>query len=247
MDQADSVHSTPPTNTSANKPPGGPESPQDSLYLPTDVSPEEVFQAIGRLRKEARDAIDELIRFLDKTDDYISRELEDDDDREEVGDDEPDLGSFDLMADQSKAWRQISDGWVTPEVDAEQDDADAEPSLGAFERHVSGYGPDGYNCSGDQTKWASGGSGDLEDEHDGAEPEDEGGDGAVEDDEPSLGWGLNGETGNQGGHDREEGAEPRLPQDRTDLGLGVHAAPNYCHGSRIRGLTAAQEARLRGR
>jgi bacterioferritin (cytochrome b1) len=48
-----------------------------ALYIPTDVTPEELFQAIGRLRKEARDEIDRLIRFLDKTDDYVSRELED--------------------------------------------------------------------------------------------------------------------------------------------------------------------------
>jgi hypothetical protein len=65
MAKADSVHSTPPTNTSASNPPDGPD-PQDSLYFPTDVSPEEVFQAIGRLRKDARDEIDH----------YVSRELE---------------------------------------------------------------------------------------------------------------------------------------------------------------------------
>jgi hypothetical protein len=41
------------------------------------VTPEGAFLAIGRLRKEARDEIDRLIRFLDKTDDYVSRELED--------------------------------------------------------------------------------------------------------------------------------------------------------------------------
>jgi len=40
-------------------------------------SPGEVFQAIGALRKEAWDEIDRLIQFLDKTDDYVSRELED--------------------------------------------------------------------------------------------------------------------------------------------------------------------------
>jgi hypothetical protein len=50
---------------------------QGALYLPTDITPEEVFQAIGRLRKEARDEIHRLILFLDKTDDYVSRELED--------------------------------------------------------------------------------------------------------------------------------------------------------------------------
>jgi hypothetical protein len=95
------------------------------LYYPTPVTPEEVFQAIGRLRKEARAEIDRLIRFLDKTDDYVSRELEDDDDREQVGDDEPSLGSFDRMTNQDKAWRQQS-LWAFPAVDAEQDDADRE-------------------------------------------------------------------------------------------------------------------------
>jgi hypothetical protein len=57
---------------------GPPESAREGpLYIPTDVTPEEIFQAIGRLRKEARDEIDRLIGFLDKTDDYVSRELED--------------------------------------------------------------------------------------------------------------------------------------------------------------------------
>ena len=58
------------------------------------------LQAIGTLRKEARDEIDRLIGFLDKTDDYVSRELEvedghdePDDEPEDGGDDEPSLGS----------------------------------------------------------------------------------------------------------------------------------------------------------
>jgi hypothetical protein len=41
-------------------------------YLPTDVTPENLFQAIERLRKEARDEIDRLIRFLDDTDSHMS-------------------------------------------------------------------------------------------------------------------------------------------------------------------------------
>jgi hypothetical protein len=68
----------------------------EGLYYPTPVTPEEAFQAIGRLRKEARDEIDRLIRFLDRTDDYVSRELQDEADanlREEA-DDEPSLGSI---------------------------------------------------------------------------------------------------------------------------------------------------------
>ena len=71
------MHSTPPINAfktdETQSPTNAPESPQDALYLPTDV-------------KEARDEIDRLIRFLDKTDDYVSRELE------ESTDAEPSLG-----------------------------------------------------------------------------------------------------------------------------------------------------------
>jgi hypothetical protein len=75
-----------------------PAEPQDSLYFKTDVSPEVVFQAIGRLRKEARDEIDRLIRFLDETDNHMEREP-DDDEPEEA---EPSLGSLDRMADQTR-------------------------------------------------------------------------------------------------------------------------------------------------
>src|SRR5450759_1426168 len=82
MSKANSVYSTPPINTSAIDDPQSPTKPlgepQDApLYIPTDMTPEELFQAIGRLRKDARDDIDRLIQFLDKTDDYVSRELED--------------------------------------------------------------------------------------------------------------------------------------------------------------------------
>jgi hypothetical protein len=51
--------------------------PAGELYYPTPVTPEEAFQAIGRLRKAARDEIDRLIRFLDETDNHM--ELEPDD------------------------------------------------------------------------------------------------------------------------------------------------------------------------
>lgn len=34
---------------------------------PTDVTPEQFFQAIGRLRREARDEIERLLAFLDET------------------------------------------------------------------------------------------------------------------------------------------------------------------------------------
>jgi hypothetical protein len=66
------VHSKPPENTSAlspdNPPPAISDSPGEELYVPTEVSPEAAFQAIGRLRKEAQDEIDRLLSFLDATD-----------------------------------------------------------------------------------------------------------------------------------------------------------------------------------
>ncbi len=136
MPKADSVHSTPPLNTSANNPSGGAEKPQDSLYLKTPITPEEAFQAIGRLRKEARDEIDRLIRFLDETDNHMEREP---DDEADDGDTEPSLGSFDRMTDQSKAWRQQS-GELCYSADAEQDDADHEDSDPAEESEASGIG-----------------------------------------------------------------------------------------------------------
>jgi hypothetical protein len=65
-------------------------------------------------------------------------------------------------------------------LDAEQDDADDEPSLGFLERHCSAYGfSSGRDQSGDQSRTCDGLGDNLEDEHDGAEP--------PEDDEPSLG------------------------------------------------------------
>lgn len=146
MDQADSVHSTPPLNTSANNPLEAPGKPRDSLYRRTPVTPEEAFRAIGRLRKKARDEIDRLIRFLDDTDNHMELEPEDEADDSET---EPSLGSFDRMADQSKAWRQTM-GELCFSVDAEQDDADAEPCLGSLDGRT------------DQAAWAAGGRADLE-------------------------------------------------------------------------------------
>jgi hypothetical protein len=54
---------------------------------------------------------------------------------------------------------------------------------------------DGPNPTGNQEHLCQGHGGDREDEHDGAEPDEDG--------EPSLGWGLNGEKGNASGHDWE--------------------------------------------
>ena len=125
MTQADSVHSTPPTNTSANNPSGTPRDPQDSLFLPTDIAPEELFLAIGRLRKDARDEIDRLLQFLDETENHMSVDDEDGGDDERGGDDELSLGSQDAVTNQAAAWKHPTDYHFG---DCEVDDSDDEPS-----------------------------------------------------------------------------------------------------------------------
>jgi hypothetical protein len=84
----------------------GPEMAHDARYFKTPVTPEEAFQAIGRLRKEARDEIDRLIRFLDAT--------------EPDPDFEPNLAGS-------------NSGFVPALDDAEADSVDDEPTLGATE------------------------------------------------------------------------------------------------------------------
>jgi hypothetical protein len=161
------------------------------VYVPTDITPEELFQAIGRLRKDARDEIDRLIQFLDKTDDYVSRELED------AVDDGP-----------------IDDNELEGPENGEDEESDPpEPSLGSLS-----------SSGGDQTHWGKFGRDDFEDEHDGAEPDDdEGGDGALEDDEPSLGWTLNGQMGHSNdGDDREIGGSVGAEDQTHWVGSGGH-------------------------
>ncbi|RXT48759.1 hypothetical protein [Bradyrhizobium betae] len=86
------------------------------------------------MRSEARREIDRLIQFLDRSDQYVMTELEDEDEREDIGEAEPSLGSFDRMVNQLNSYRQ-GGMWTVPDIDAEQDDADAEPSLGFLENH----------------------------------------------------------------------------------------------------------------
>ena len=122
--------------------------PVEGLYYPTPVTPEEAFQAIGRLRKEARDEINRLIRFLDSTENHMEREPEDEGDDADC---EPSLGSFDRMTNQDKAWRtQIL--WSFPAVDGEQDGADNEPSLGSITNYAQS----------NQEQWAAGDRRELE-------------------------------------------------------------------------------------
>ena len=180
-----------------------PEGPVEGLYYPTPVTPEEAFQAIGRLRKEARDEIERLIDWLDATD----RHMAIDPDLEDGGDDEPSLGGPGV-AD----WvnERIEDDLEVSEGDDEPDLCD-EPALGAPENHVATSPPGVWaiegefkTSSGDQTNWAAGGRRDLEQDD--------------ADDEPSLGS-LNGHE-----HSSQErwgaGDGRDLEQDPAESGIG---------------------------
>jgi hypothetical protein len=61
-----------------------------ALYRRTDISPEELFQAIGRLRQDAQDEIEGLLAFLDET--------------EPDPDLEPSLGALDGRDNQLFSW-----------------------------------------------------------------------------------------------------------------------------------------------
>lgn len=124
----------------------------DSIYRRTDVTPEEFFQALGRLRRAARDEIERLIEWLDSTIDCDEDMAVDDEPCDGEGDDEPSLGSFDCMSNQIKAWRTTGCGVG---LDAEVDDCDREPILAT---------PEDMNGSQDQTLWEYGSRKDLEDD-----------------------------------------------------------------------------------
>ena len=133
-------------------------------------------------RQEVAETIERLIAILDQIDGEA--DLEPAGDEEEDGTEgEPSLGWTTTEASygvKPLAWS----------VDAELDDADAEPSLAAPESVSTSLGPsypDRYSVGprrtseGRQTHWAAGDSQDLE--GDPLEDDEAGGD-----DEPSLGW-----------------------------------------------------------
>ncbi|MDN4982290.1 hypothetical protein QY049_03510 [Bradyrhizobium sp. WYCCWR 13022] len=93
-------------------------------------SREKALRRLRRLRKWASAEIERLLAFLDQSDEYVQTELEDDisADLEEVGDDEPSLGSPDRLTEQFR-WAG-SGGSSRDTIDCEPDHADDEPSLG---------------------------------------------------------------------------------------------------------------------
>lgn len=148
-------------NTTTN-PPG---SPQGDVYLPTDISPETLFQAWSRQRREA--LIELLIDTLDTADGESDLEPslgyngpgvdEPWDDREgDAEDDEASLG----WTEQEARWgrhtltdRQLID--CEDEHDGAEPTEDREPSLGSLSSN-----------GGSQSHWGAGGSSDLEEDND---------------------------------------------------------------------------------
>ncbi len=136
--------------------------PPDNLYVRTDIVPEQLFQALGRLRRQAAADIERLIAFLDETDG--------DADFEAAVDDEP-AGDDEFAGDETE-----------PSLGAVEN----HPNLA----HYQSWDDRPFrSTSGTQDDWSAGNTDDREhcvdreedDSHDGREP----GDG---DEEPSLGW-----------------------------------------------------------
>lgn len=167
-------------------------SPQ-GLYFPADITPEQLFQAMGKLRRAAMDEIERLLAFLDST--------EPDADLEENGDREPPLGWTDMEARY---------GALSAPAGEDEDGADAEPSLGFA---TGGWMPEHQRQEGRAFHLSADGGQDLEDEHCGAEPEDDSEPDV--DSEPSLGWTDNPKQGSAawlanhlGATDLEQGVGP---------------------------------------
>jgi hypothetical protein len=225
MTQADSVLSTPPTNTSANN-----VKSQEKALARQEAQRWRALKRLRKLRAKAADEIDRLLDFLDASD--IDPDLE------------PTLGFMN----------------GPPEMDECETPVDDEPSLGFLESHPTNWN-DGRDRSGNQDRICAGLGGDLEDEHDGAEPDVDGepsigydAEPAEQDtgnDEPSLGWtdeeAARGRTyagcyGNNA--DREEGEPARKPQNRTSIDREPITV-DVTYRRFIRGLTPEQRKRVK--
>lgn len=166
----------------------------------------------------ARDLAKNLIDFLDEIEGDPDADL----DFEEVP---PDADALDLV--RCGLMYDNTDEDPTEEDDHAEDDGTAEPSLGSLERHPTLY-VNGRDRVGDQTDWAAGNRTDLEDEHDGGEPDEDG--------EPSLGW-TEAATGDEvrgcvvndyEGGDDYEGRVAYLDQRRAKSPL--HNRPGFMRG-----------------
>ena len=184
---------------------------------------ESALYELARLRKEAAAEIERLIAFLDACDPYVTTELEENGDEKDAS--YPGSGSHLLGS---------------PNED-DEDGADDEPSLGSH-----GHGDNGaisYLYQAVQTGYSS--EIDCEgDEHDGREPEDEGDDNP--DNEPSLGWTIDGCVSNTPTADCDaELSFPTVgPQRRTSIPGAAELMVETTYRRFLRGLSPHQKARL---
>jgi hypothetical protein len=80
------------------------------LYYPTDHTPEEIFQAIAKLRKEAADEIDRLLAFLDETGPDCDDDSGIDDGPMDEDELEPSLGSLNTFSQVERfLWAGVQD------------------------------------------------------------------------------------------------------------------------------------------
>lgn len=173
---------------------------EPNLYLPTDLTPEELFQALGRLRSEAEEAVERLIALIDALDGDI--------DAEPTGDEEPDLGSVSSQrGSDQRHWAQGVDGEPL-HASNEYHPAPALDWWSDRQLRIPEGSQEGWATGNDDDREGAPCDDDREQDHDGREPDVE--------DEPSLGW-----TSVEAGLGRYGGAfgQNDLEID-TDTGIG---------------------------
>lgn len=148
--------------------------PQDGLYRLTTTTPEELFQALGTLRKEAMDEVERLLAFLDETDGDCDLEEEIEanvdsggwlDDMEDDVTDEPSLGWTDQEAARGRTYAGCRG--IYSDLEDEHDGCEVEEDEGIDDKP---HDPDfdrepslASTANLDQSYWSSGSDNDRED------------------------------------------------------------------------------------
>ena len=127
MTQADSVHSTPPTNTSRLQ-----------NIRQQEAARQASLAIVRKLRREAAAEIERLIAFMDRSDEYVIGELEDDGDQDDASYPISGVHCANPMEDDEDSDADEDSDPGEDSHDREDDRADFEPSLGWTERGVFG-------------------------------------------------------------------------------------------------------------
>ena len=232
-----------------------PAGPADALYYPTDISPDELFAELERVRGEAEAEIERLIDLVDRIDSF--------DEREPDHDDEPSLARTE--AGDCLSGGTVVDGEFEFATTAEEErrgkyaahdlwSDGGEPLLGSCEESPNPLSSflSSYTSRGSQVGWADGslddreGDGCADDREDACEDEGAEHDGR----EPSLGWteeeAARGRTcagTMEGSADLEQGEPARRRQGRTRIDRKVTV--DVCFGRFVRGIVPEQKVRMR--